>query len=144
MSALPPLLMLAQGRRPRARKQAMPRPREIALHMDVAGLLRRFSRPDWRWGHYPAGEHRDVRTAAKLKAMGTQAGWPDLILFSPNGRLHALELKRQGERLSEDQERFASWCAAHSVPHAIARTLDEAIKILSGWNALRLKIGGVS
>jgi hypothetical protein len=138
----PPLLALAQGRRVRARREAAPRPKEIGLHMPVADLLRRFARPDWRWAHYPAGEHRDVRTAAKLKAMGVQRGWPDLILFDPNGRLHALELKRQGEDLSEDQEAFEAWCAAQGVPHAVAWTFDEALKALSAWGVLRVKIGG--
>jgi hypothetical protein len=110
--------------------------------MAVAGLLRRGVKPDWKWAHYPAGEHRDVRTAAKLKAMGTQPGWPDLILFDPEGRLHALELKRQGEHLTEEQEDFQTWCISHAVPHAVARTIDEAIKILSAWGALRVAIGG--
>ena len=89
---LPPPLALAQGRRARTRREAAPRPKEIGLHMAVADLLRRFARSDWRWAHYPAGEHRDIRTAAKLKAMGVQRGWPDFILLDPSGRLHALEL----------------------------------------------------
>jgi hypothetical protein len=46
-----PLLMLADGRKPRPRKAAAPRPKELALHIAVADLLRRFARPDWRWGH---------------------------------------------------------------------------------------------
>ena len=52
---LPPVLALAAGVRPR--KPSAPRPKEIALHMAVADILRRFSRPDWRWSHFPAGEH---------------------------------------------------------------------------------------
>src|SRR5271156_5557392 len=114
---VPPLLMLAEGRRPRPRKAAVPRPKELALHMSVADILRRFARPDWRWSHFPAGEHRDVRTAAKLKAMGVQRGWPDFVLFDPTGRLHALELKREGETLTDDQEDFQTWCIARGVPN---------------------------
>ena len=53
---LPPLLALAQGRRVRPRKAETPRPKEIALHMAVADVLRRFARPDWRWSHFPSGE----------------------------------------------------------------------------------------
>jgi hypothetical protein len=140
MSALPPLLAIAAGRRARPRKAVVPRPKELALHLAVADVLRRFSRPDWRWAHYPAGEHRDVRTAAKLKAMGVQRGWPDFVLFDPSGRLHALELKRRGETLSEDQLAFEAWCAAHAVPHSVARTVDEAMAVLSGWGALRVKV----
>jgi hypothetical protein len=41
---------------------------------------------------------RDAATAGKLKAMGLQPGWPDILLVNPSGRLHALELKR-GDRV---------------------------------------------
>ena len=139
---LPPLLMLAKGRRPRPRKAAVPRPKEIALHMSVADLLRRFARLDWRWSHFPSGEHRDVRTAAKLKAMGVQRGWPDFTLFDPTGRLHALELKREGETLTDDQEDFQIWCIARGVPHSVSRSVDEALMVLDAWGVLRVKIGG--
>jgi hypothetical protein len=137
---MPPLLMIAAGRRPRLRDNPKVRPKELALHFGVADLLRRFARPDWRWGHYPAGEHREPRVAAKLKAMGVQRGWPDLMLFSPTGRFHALELKREGESLTEDQNSFAAWCAAAGVPYGVARTLDEALRFLSAWGVLRVGI----
>jgi hypothetical protein len=117
---MPPFLALARGRRVRTRRAPEFQPKEIETHIAVAGVLRRFARSDWRWGHYPAGEHRDVRTAAKLRAMGTQAGWPDLLLFDPEGRLHALELKRQGNHLTDEQKAFAAWCAEHALPHAVA------------------------
>ena len=120
MTTLPPLLAYAAGRRVRPCKPSVHRPKEIALHMAVADILRRFAQPDWRWSHFPAGEHRDVRTAAKLKAMGVARGWPDFVLFDPFGCLHALELKRQGETLSEDQEAFEAWCIGRGVPHVVA------------------------
>ena len=52
----------------------------------------------------------------KLKAMGVQRGWPDFVLFDPTGRLHALELKRQGETLSDGQEAFQEWAIATVSP----------------------------
>jgi VRR-NUC domain-containing protein len=136
----PPLLALARGGRARPRKAVAPRPLEIALHLAVADVLRRFALPAWRWSHFPSGELRDVRTAAKLKAMGVQRGWPDFVLFDPSGRLHALELKRQGEGLTDDQQDFETWCTARGVPHAVARTSDEAIAALDAWEALRIKV----
>src|SRR5580704_16149116 len=124
---IPPLLAIAKGIRARPRKANAPRPKEIEVHMAVADVLRRFARSDWRWSHFPSGEHRDVRTGAKLRAMGVQRGWPDFVCFSPAGQLHALELKRRGETLSEDQLAFETWCVAHGVPHSVARTSDEAM-----------------
>lgn len=136
---LPPLLALAQGRRPRPRKAKAPRAKEIALHMAVADVLRRFARPDWRWSHFPSGEHRDKRTGAKLRAMGLQKGWPDFMLFDPSGRLHALELKREGETLTEEQEDYQEWCISTGVPHSVNRSVDEAMAVLDAWGVLRIK-----
>lgn len=136
----PPVLAIAAGRRVRPRKAAVPRPLELQLHMTVADLLRRFARPDWRWSHFPSGELRDVRTGAKLRAMGLARGWPDFVLIDPSGRLHALELKRQGETLTDDQEAFQEWAIAHGVPHSVSRSVDEALTVLDAWGALRIKI----
>src|SRR5215213_4600867 len=36
-----------------------------------------------------------------------QRGWPDFLLVVPGGLLHALELKRRGETMAEEQESFA-------------------------------------
>jgi hypothetical protein len=53
MTATPPLLMLAQGSKPRPRKAPIFRPLEITLHMTVAKLLREHARPEWVWFHCP-------------------------------------------------------------------------------------------
>jgi hypothetical protein len=113
-----------------------PPPKELKLHIAVADRLKADASPDWRWTHFPAGEERDKRHAAKLKAMGLQRGWPDFILVSPGGRLHALELKRRGETLSEDQEAFAEWCVGQGVPFACANALPDALACLSEWGVL--------
>jgi hypothetical protein len=43
---IPPLLVIAEGRKPRLRKAPLARPKEISLHMAVAALLRNHARPD--------------------------------------------------------------------------------------------------
>jgi len=105
--------------------------------------LRDHALPEWRWTHFPAGEIRDKIAASKLKNMGLQRGWPDFVLISPAAIAHALELKRAGEDLTEDQEAFRDWCCGHGVPHAVVRSIDEALAILTSWSALRIRIGGV-
>lgn len=134
---VPPLLMIAEGRKPRARKARRVPPKEISLHMTVADLLRRLARPEWAWTHFPAGEKRDVRTASKLKRMGVKPGWPDFLLVGPDGRMHGLELKREGEGLSDTQEDFRLWCVARGVPYAIAYTMAEALVVLEAWGCIR-------
>jgi hypothetical protein len=92
MTAPPPLLMLAEGRKPRLRRAPTSRPKEITLHMAVAKVLRDHARQDWLWTHIPAGEVRDIRTAVKLKRMGTKPGWPDFVLIPPVGQVHCLDI----------------------------------------------------
>jgi hypothetical protein len=45
MSAIPQLLLLARGRRPRLRKAQSYQAKELELHVALAGALRRFIRP---------------------------------------------------------------------------------------------------
>lgn len=67
--------------------------------------------------HSPNGGKRHIATALNFKAMGTQAGFPDLFLFIPKGRYHGLfiELKtpkgkavdgkiRQAGKVSDNQQ----------------------------------------
>jgi hypothetical protein len=142
MTAVPPLLAICEGRKPRARKAPAIRPREISLHLDVAKVLREHALPEWQWTHIASGELRDIRTAVKLKRMGTKPGWPDFVLVPPTGQLHCLELKRKGETLSEPQEAFQVWCIRNNVPHSMADDFDQALKILDHWGCLRIRLGG--
>jgi hypothetical protein len=138
---IPPLLAIPKfPRSVRPRKAKAPRPKEIALHMAVADVLRRFAKPDWRWSHFPAGELRDKRTAGKLKAMGLQPGWPDFIFLSPvAGQFYALELKRMGEDLTDEQKEFRKWCFDNLVPYAVAWSIDDAMAALGWFGVLRIK-----
>ncbi len=124
------------------RKAARPPPaREIALHCMVADTLRLSQAPGWYWMHYPAGELRAKATAGKLKRMGTKAGVADFLLFSPpQAMLHALELKRRGERPSDEQDAFLRLVRAIGGKSDWADSYDEAIGILHRWGAVRVRI----
>lgn len=132
--------MLAEGRKPRARKDPVLKPKEHVLHFAVAKVLRDHCLPEWMWTHIASGELRDVRTATKLKRMGVRRGWPDFVLVPPTGQIHCLELKRAGETLTEDQEAFQTWCIKHCVPHSVAYSFGDALAVLDLWGCLRLKI----
>jgi hypothetical protein len=121
-------------------REQIPSPKEVVLHIAVAGFLDRFLAAGWAFTHVPAGEKRDARTAAKLKAMGTKPGWPDLIFVSPEGFFHGLELKREGEKLSEEQEAFHAGARARGWRVAIADSLESAIVVLKGWGCLRINV----
>ncbi len=142
--ATPPLLMIAEGRKPRLRKAPTSRPKEHVLHFATAKLLRERCREDWQFTHIPSGELRDPRTAAKLKQMGLQRGFPDFVLISPRGLLHALELKRIGETLTDEQDVFRLWCVRYGVPHVVAYSIDEVLVAFRVWDCLSIKIGGAA
>jgi hypothetical protein len=142
--SMPPLLAICEGRKARARKAPLTAPKEYRLQTDVADVLKDHALPEWRWSHFPAGERRDVRTGARLKRMGLQKGWPDIVLINPAGLFHGLELKRIGQDLTEDQEAFQRWAIRHNVSHSVAYSLDEALAALDYWGCLRIKIGGAA
>ena len=128
----------------RQRGAITPAPLEFALHCMVADALRRWITPNWQWTHLPLGEHREAITGARLKRMGTQPGWPDLLLLPPKEhsvqRSHFLELKRHGAKLTEHQAGFALWCQLNDCPHAVTSDYETAVKILQGWGALMANV----
>jgi hypothetical protein len=137
---IPPLLLLAEGRKPRLRKAPTVRERELKIHMPIAKLLMDHCRPEWRWSHFPSGEARDARAGAKLKAMGLQRGWPDFILVSPEGIFHGLELKAPKGVLSESQEGFQTWANRWNVVYVVAWSIEECLAAFQEWQCLDPRI----
>jgi len=120
----------------RVRKFAAPQ-KEVTLHIQLVAMLRHCIRPDVIWRHIPLGEHRDPRTAAKLKAMGTMPGAADLefhwIEADGDGKkrcvLH-LELKAGNRKQSEPQVAYELAMRLLGDQYHVARSIDEAITIL--------------
>jgi hypothetical protein len=68
--------------------------------------------------------------------MGLKKGWPDFQLVVPGGRFHGLEMKRRGQRLSEEQAEVAAELRAAGAVHAVAHSFDKAVALLKRWGAL--------
>lgn len=114
---------------------------EFQVNCTVADCLRRWLKPGWKFGHYPSGEERPSAAGARLKRMGAQTGWPDLILFSPAPQrlTFFLELKRATRsRQSDEQIEFEAWCVEQGYPYVVARSVEEALLTLRHWGALRV------
>ena len=120
---------------------------QIALN-DLLKLLLRDGRVDW-W-HTPNGGLRDIRTAAKLKAMGVRPGVADFFLtwaipvsVVNDPHVHTfpqnlfLELKRRGEELSLEQEQFRDSITAKGSYYEVADSIDEAVAILKKYGVLK-------
>jgi hypothetical protein len=140
----------------RYRTVVAPRVRESALQIQLVSILRYCLRPDVLFWHTPNGELRDLRTAAKLKAMGALPGvadlqfhWYELDAFAddlpPDHRSGAnkirrvlhMELKADRGRLSEAQASFALAVRLLGDEYHIARNIDEALELLRERGLLR-------
>lgn len=83
--------------------------------------------------HSPNGGMRNKAVAAKLKRMGTRAGWPDLS-FIHEGVFYGLEVKRQGGRVKPDQRQCHHDIRTAGGKVAVARSIDDARQALADWN----------
>lgn len=120
---------------------------QIALN-ELLKLVLRDGRVDW-W-HTPNGEWRDIKTAAKLKAMGVRPGvadffftWAELVSVVAEPSVQKfprnlfLELKRRGLDLSPEQEQFRDSVTAKGSWYEVADSVDEAIEILRRYGVLK-------
>lgn len=101
--------------------------------MSAAAYLRHAWPTELPWTHFPAGERRDAKTGAKLKAMGLAAGWPDFILLLPNGQAGFIELKAADGAMSEPQVEFRSKAIALRCAFATCRSLEEVEATCVRW-----------
>lgn len=110
---------------------------EEAIHRALVQHLARRAAPGVVWWHTPNGDIRHKGAAGRLKALGTKAGMPDLLLLR-DGQLYALEIKREtGGRLSDVQRQRLGELAAAGALTVEARGLDAAVGALKGWGLIR-------
>jgi hypothetical protein len=128
----------------RWRAQVQPQ-KESTFQIQLISILRWCIRPDVIWRHVPNGEHRDPRTAAKLKAMGTLPGSADLEfhwcevdqLERKHRRVLHLELKVGNRQRTDSQIAFALAMRLLGDEYEVARSIDQAIAILGERGLLR-------
>ena len=78
--------------------------REQAIQKAVFDHFRTRSAPGVIAWHTPNGGYRRRTEAAILKGLGVRAGIPDVLALK-GSRLFALELKAEGETLSDEQKK---------------------------------------
>jgi hypothetical protein len=131
-------------------RQAVRRHPELALHRAVIDFLRWCipAPPEGPWWSHPHNEGRRSKADAGLaKAMGQQAGTPDLV-FCWRGHFLSIELKAPDGRLSPAQE-YAHVCIrAAGGTVAVCRSLDDVVAVFTiaeiPMRARRLKSGGAA
>lgn len=116
-------------------------PTEFEIHCVVADYLRHGLADGWMWWHTPNGGYRMQATAGMLKRMGTQPGVVDILLAkAPHCQLHALELKRRGAKLTDDQKEWMAMVRKLGGEAAWADSVDYALEILKEWGAISTRI----
>lgn len=113
----------------------MKRP-EQAIHKAVVSHLNMRAEPRVFFWHTPNEGKRGWVNAAALKAMGMIAGVPDLLILH-QGRIHALELKAPGGRLTPSQRLVMERMRDCGASVAAAFSLDEALVTLECWGILK-------
>jgi hypothetical protein len=121
---------------PRKRQRAAKAPAasERAIQIAIRDALR------WhgiRSRHVPNGGKRSVVAGRRLRQEGMVAGFPDLIVWVPGGRIGFLEIKAAKGRVSEAQEREIAQLREDGFPAEVVRSVDEALAAVRKWGWLR-------
>lgn len=88
-----------------------------------------------RLHHSPNGGKRNRIEAAKFKAMGTRAGFPDLILLHPNKfyPFMGIELKTKTGTQSEYQKGYQRTFEEIGARYVVVRSLDDFINEINRY-----------
>ena len=104
---------------------------EQALQIAVASFLRHALKPPVVWSAFPAGGGGAIRGAI-LKAMGLQAGWPDILVMAPGPVVVGIELKAGAGKQSEQQVRIQNGFMDCNAMYYVARSVEEVEGFLKG------------
>ena len=94
-----------------------------------------YAYPQYRDGclfAVPNGGHRNIQTAARLKAEGVTSGVADLLLLVPKREYHGLcvEVKTPVGRQSDNQKNWQRIIEAQGFKYCIVRSLDEFAELV--------------
>lgn len=110
---------------------------EQGIQKSIVEMLDVVLARGWLYYHCPNGEERSKVTAAILIGLGVKRGIADLMFISPAALTHAMEVKRPNGTLTKEQEQFRDYCRAVGAPWAVVESLDQALRVLEEWGALR-------
>lgn len=126
-------------KRPKAQrvKGQLVSPSEHVIQCRLMDYLAYAARSEVYYFAIPNQGNRHIYNASKMKAEGVRSGVADLCFMLPNGIAGWLEMKKPGGSMSETQKQFRDRCAVLGHKWALAKSVDEALDILTGWDALK-------
>lgn len=85
--------------------------------------------------HSPNGGLRNPREAKRFKAMGTRAGFPDLVLLVPSGSLHGLfiEMKSRNGKQTVSQKEYQRLVEANGYRYEVANSFETFMDIVEKY-----------
>lgn len=104
----------------------------IAILQYLDTVLPKDATPAW---HTPNGGKRGIKTAIKMKALGTRAGFPDLG-FLYQSKFYALEVKTPKGTQRQTQKDWEKHITDAGGYYAIVRSVDETKAQLQAWGIL--------
>ena len=107
------------------------RPEEQVQRAIVEWL--RWIEPDCKWLHIPNGGARTKAEAGILKALGVEAGAPDLHLCLNGGWCAYIEIKKPGGRVTPEQTAFRNKCERRGARWALAESIEDVERIFHQW-----------
>src|SRR5262249_40695823 len=128
------------GRPRRGERAAMSRRRqrpEAAIQRAVFQHLRARGAPGVFAFHPANGGYRKPVEAALLKGLRVVARVPRRFALPHNGRCFALELKAEGDRVTDKQFETMDALREAGAFTCIAEGLDRALAVLESWGLLR-------
>jgi hypothetical protein len=102
-------------------------------------ILGDHAKPDWFFSIRPTAKREISRQPRALSTWVFGAARLNLILFSPNGKIHLLEFRRLGEDLTAPQVEFRNWATRCGVAHSVVDSFDQ-LAVLDHWDCLRIKV----
>jgi hypothetical protein len=123
---------IAPARPPKPKRQSQ----EFALQKQLVELLTLKARKDVYWTAIPMGMSGSV-WRRKIAALGGRPGTPDMLFLVPGRPVLGLELKAPRGALKPSQKQaMVDWRAAGG-RYEMARTLDDALSILTESEVFR-------
>jgi hypothetical protein len=110
---------------------------EHKLQVALMDYLAIAALPDIHYFAIPNQSNRHIANAAKMKAEGVRAGSPDICVMLPGGKVAWLEMKAPNGQLSAAQKWFRDLAARLGHHWGMAKSVDEALVLLTKWGALK-------
>lgn len=85
--------------------------------------------------HSPNGGRRNAREAARFKAMGTRAGFPDLFLMYPANGWHGLFIEMKSPKGTQQltQKEWQELAEGVGYKYELCRDFESFMRIIQGY-----------